>query len=159
MRGHVAAPKRKTRTRRATTGNERNRTPETLQKMTPPDHPSSGRRLPARSSTRAVVGLLVLAGLALLVLAAGKEKRRPLGNAEFEVDGDPVVRLLPPDAIPAIDHPDMISAAQADKIMKDDEPVLGLFDGKNARAYPTWFLDHHEIVNDRIGDVPIAATW
>ena len=54
---------------------------------------------------------------------------------------------------------EMIPASEAGEIMKDDEPVIGIFDGENARAYPTWFLDGHEIVNDRIGQLPVAATW
>ena len=100
-----------------------------------------------------------VAGAAVSLLAAQEDRPKPRGEVEFTADGDPVVRLLPLDAIPAIDHPDMISVAEAENIMKDNEPVLGVFDGKMARAYSTWFLDHHEIVNDRIGDVPIAATW
>ena len=28
-----------------------------------------------------------------------------------------------------------------------------------ARAYSAWHLDHHEIVNDRIGKTAIAVTW
>ena len=39
------------------------------------------------------------------------------------------------------------------------EPVIGVFDGEQARAYPTWVLDGHEIVNDRLSQLPIAATW
>lgn len=115
------------------------------------------------------IALLVLAGSAASSCwhadqserRAGRDeertRRRP--SVEFVAEGDPVIRLLPPDGIPAIDEPDMIAAAQAEAIMRDDEPVVGVFDGKQARAYPTWFLDGHEIVNDRLGDLPIAATW
>jgi hypothetical protein len=34
-----------------------------------------------------------------------------------------------------------------------------VFDGTVAKAYSLWQLDHHEIVNDTLGDVPIATTW
>jgi hypothetical protein len=78
---------------------------------------------------------------------------------EFIAEGDRVFRLLPEDAIAAIDDPEMISAFEAAGIMQDNEPVLGVFDGNQARAYPTWYLDAHEVVNDRLGDTPIAATW
>jgi hypothetical protein len=43
--------------------------------------------------------------------------------------------------------------------MRDEEMILGVYDGKQARAYSTWHLDRHEIVNDRLGETPIAATW
>ena len=43
--------------------------------------------------------------------------------------------------------------------MSDDEPVLGVVVGRDARAYSLWHLDRHEIVNDTIGKLPIAVTW
>lgn len=43
--------------------------------------------------------------------------------------------------------------------MRDDEPVLGVTDGRVAKCYSTWLLERHEIVNDWLGDVPIAAEW
>ena len=81
------------------------------------------------------------------------------GTVEFVVDGDPVTRLGPPDIFPSIDMPTLVTAAEADKVMKDEETILGVFDGTEARAYSTWMLDSHEIVNDTLGDTPIAATW
>ena len=95
--------------------------------------------------------------LAATVPAHADEKRAP--EVVKTVDGHPLMRLLEPDAIPAINRPDMITAAEADRFLKEGEPVLGVFDGQRARAYPTWVLDRHEIVNDRLGGVPIAATW
>lgn len=99
---------------------------------------------------------VILLSLGLGTLPASAESR---GKVEAIIEGDPLIRLLPQDGIPAIDDPEMIPASEAGEIMKDDEPVIGIFDGENARAYPTWFLDGHEIVNDRIGQLPIAATW
>ena len=43
--------------------------------------------------------------------------------------------------------------------MSPEEPVLGVAIGNDAHAYSLWQLDAHEIVNDIVGDVPIAATW
>jgi hypothetical protein len=37
--------------------------------------------------------------------------------------------------------------------------VLGVTIGAESRAYPIAFLSWHEIVNDIVGGVPIAATW
>ena len=75
------------------------------------------------------------------------------------IDGDPIVRVLRKDAIRSIDRPKMITVTEADALMADEAPVLGVFDGKEARAYSLWHLDVHEIVNDTLGDLPIAATW
>jgi hypothetical protein len=75
------------------------------------------------------------------------------------IDGEPVVQLLPVDSVSSVDEPRMVPAAEAGEFMRDDEMVIGVADGNQARAYSTWHLDHHEIVNDRLGETPIAATW
>lgn len=74
------------------------------------------------------------------------------------VDGDPVVTLLPPDRIPAIDDPAFVPAAKA-SFMQDDELVVGVVYNGVAKAYSTWHLDRHEIVNDRFQEDPVAVTW
>lgn len=74
------------------------------------------------------------------------------------LQGDPIETLLPPDAIPAIDAPRFERAADA-KFMAEDEPVVGVVVDGFARAYSTWHLDRHEIVNDVIGRTPVAVTW
>lgn len=63
------------------------------------------------------------------------------------------------DAIPAIRNPRFVSVKEANDFMREEEPVLGIFDGKTAKAYSLWQLDHHEIVNDVLGQQPIAVTW
>ena len=85
--------------------------------------------------------------------------QRPEPEKEL-VDGDYMYTVLPPDRIPAIHNPEFVSADEAKEWMQEDELVIGVVgpDGE-ARAYSAWHLDHHEIVNDQLGDVPIAATW
>lgn len=75
-----------------------------------------------------------------------------------QVGNDPVHTLLAPDAIPAIDEPEFVRAADA-TFMDDDEPVIGVLVDGEARAYSTWHLDRHEIVNDTIARQPLAVTW
>lgn len=77
---------------------------------------------------------------------------------QVTIDGDPVLRGLPRDAIPAIDNPVFVPADRADFVAQD-EPVIGVVLDGQARAYPTWLLNGHEIVNDRIGQHTIAVTW
>jgi len=75
------------------------------------------------------------------------------------IQGSPILTVLPVDAIPAIDNPRYFSVAEAERFMRPDEPVLGITDGKVAKAYSTWQLNHHEIVNDSLGNFPLAVTW
>jgi len=65
----------------------------------------------------------------------------------------------PRDGIPPIDHPRLIAVAGADRFLADREPVIALESGGQARAYPIQILVWHEIVNDRLGGVPVAVTY
>ncbi len=80
--------------------------------------------------------------------------------SDFEViQGSPILTVLPVDAIPAIDNPRFVPVAEADRHMRPDESVLGITDRRTAKAYSAWQLNHHEIVNDSLGDLPVAVTW
>jgi hypothetical protein len=84
-------------------------------------------------------------------------------NPEISVhgafDGDTMYTVLPPNAIDAIMEPEFVTGEEADEQMSPDEMVLGIMFGGETRAYSLWHLDAHEIVNDSIAGVPIAATW
>lgn len=62
------------------------------------------------------------------------------------------------DGIPALTHPKMIPAASATYLMPE-EPVFALSVNGYARAYPLRILDWHEMVNDRIGGVPVSLAY
>lgn|SRR5574337_1046572 len=85
--------------------------------------------------------------------------RIAVAEPEEMIQGSPVITVLPVDAIPAIDNPKYVSAAEADRFMRPDEFVLGITDGKTAKVYSSWQLNHHEIVNDSLGGLPLAVTW
>jgi hypothetical protein len=65
----------------------------------------------------------------------------------------------PKDGIPALDHPRLVSAAEADGWLKPMEPVIALTVGNESRAYPLQVLVWHEIVNDAVGGVPVTVTF
>lgn len=71
--------------------------------------------------------------------------------------GDPVHDVLAPDAIPAIDKPQFVSANKAD--IAPDAPVIGVSIGGEHHAYSLHLLNGYEIVNDVVGGKPIATTW
>lgn len=70
-----------------------------------------------------------------------------------------IVTLLPPDAIPAIDDPQFLTAAEASEEYEPDELILGVFINGDARAYSVPHLSSHEIVNDTVGGRKISVTW
>ncbi|MFC1656557.1 DUF3179 domain-containing protein [Patescibacteria group bacterium] len=72
---------------------------------------------------------------------------------------DIVDRGASKDSIPAIDGPKFESVTEADKNLDDSDQVVGVIVGEIARAYPMQYLRWHEIVNDKIGDLPISITF
>lgn len=71
---------------------------------------------------------------------------------------DAIVQVLPRDAIPAIDRPTFDPAAKA-RGLDSNELMIGVVGVGEQRAYSTWQLDRHEIVNDTFEGKPIAVTW
>jgi hypothetical protein len=62
------------------------------------------------------------------------------------------------DGIPALDHP-RFAPASSIHWLAFREPVIELAVGRDVRAYPLQILIWHEIVNDRVGGVPVAVTF
>jgi Protein of unknown function (DUF3179) len=68
------------------------------------------------------------------------------------------------DGIPPIDHPRFEQLAGGKPSgwaarLADVEPVISLAVGDDARAYPLRVLTWHEIVNDVVGERPVAVTY
>lgn len=76
------------------------------------------------------------------------------------VDYSEIISGGPPrDGIPSIDDPQFVSFEEAAEWLADSEPVIALEINGDARAYPLQILIWHEIVNDVVGDVPVAVTF
>jgi hypothetical protein len=119
--------------------------------------------------------MVALAFLLVAVLAGGA-----WGDREQNSDG-PVERALPgwntntakrtvelqelqsggpgKDGIPAINNPRFVNVGRAEKWLGLNEPVISLVINGQARAYPLQILIWHEIVNDRVGGVPVIVTF
>ncbi len=70
----------------------------------------------------------------------------------------------PRDGIPPIDEPRYVSQAEADAWLAPEEPVIAVAleqaSGQPlARAYPLQIMLWHEIVNDTLGETPVAVTF
>ena len=93
----------------------------------------------------ALVGLVAAGTLASGTAAASDEL--PPG----------VEQLLPRGRIAAVVDPVFVAAAVAD--LPDKAWILGVVVDGQAKAYSLNLLNHHEVVNDRIGEVAYAAVW
>jgi len=64
-----------------------------------------------------------------------------------------LLRPNPKDGIPAIRRPEAVPASEADWV-KDDDRVIGVAVGEQARAYPILQMQRHEVVNDVLSASP-----
>ena len=71
---------------------------------------------------------------------------------------DEIITVLAKDAIPAILSPEFQDGKSA-QWLKADESVIGVEINGDSRAYPVATLGRVEIVNDKVGGIPIAVTW
>ena len=120
------------------------------------------------------MGYIVAISLGVLVLAAifmpqvrqlwlnlradDVQVQLPAGSSQETLDLR-IITVLGKDGIPAILNPEFISAAEAMRQMGPSERVMGVSVNGDHRAYPLNLLSRHEIVNDTVGDMPIAVTW
>ncbi|MFV2035167.1 MAG: DUF3179 domain-containing protein [Halocynthiibacter sp.] len=111
-----------------------------------------------------LVGAFALALVAQSAMADPRHWRSEWPLTDFDItavenwreflDGGP-----PRDGIPALSDPDFI-AASAETRIEEREPGITLeIPGEVARAYPIRYLTLHEIVNDLVGDIPVAVTF
>jgi hypothetical protein len=117
-------------------------------------------------STGGLGGILLLA-LLILPLAAGEDspsafllRKDPKVKATVDLDEvqEGTRNPEPRDAIPAIRKPEAVKAAEA-TWLADEDRVLGITVGGEARAYPLRILEAHEVVDDTLGGVPVAPNY
>jgi hypothetical protein len=64
------------------------------------------------------------------------------------------------DGIPAIDRPQFVPAAKADRtFLEDEDRIIALIVNGKKKAYPIKILNWHEIVNDSIGGSHVVVTF
>ena len=66
----------------------------------------------------------------------------------------------PPKSLPyvAVHDPEFIRALDA-SFMTDEDRVIGLMSGREAKAFPAGIVSQHGLVEDRSPKGPIAITW
>lgn len=81
-------------------------------------------------------------------------------GAKASVPLEEILRGGPPvDGIPALTDPKKLRAEEADRVLAPDDAVLGISLNGESSAYPIRLLNWHEIANDTVGGVPVAATY
>lgn len=62
------------------------------------------------------------------------------------------------DGIPAVDRPELVGVSAAG-YLDDQDLILGMVVGGDARAYPHRILDWHEIINESIGGKSVSIVY
>ena len=127
------------------------------------DIPRGGGFIPAL----AIIAIVAVAVFAFFIPRGGTQQvALPLRNADGVDEGEvlggrqlKLITVIPRDRISAILNPRLETAEDAAGSIALDEPVIGLEINGDVRAYSTYQLSRHEIVNDVVGGVPVAVTW
>ena len=120
--------------------------------------------LPSAVQSWARIGLVPLLLLLMASHAYGNADRwRSEGwQTDFSkssIDFSEVLSGGPPrDGIPSIDNPKFVAASDITNL-GPLEPVIRLDIDGDVRAYPLQVLTWHEIVNDVVGNTPVAVTY
>lgn len=120
------------------------------------DAPAPATPEPATDTPAAAAATEASAATPTEAAATATPSPAPAPPPEPELE---IITVLPPDAIPAIDDPAIVSAAAADEQLRPNDLVIGVSIGGEHRAYGAAFLSAHEIVNDMLGGRAIAVTW
>ena len=119
----------------------------------------SGKKKPMKLS----LTFFLIASLFLVIPLESQSQSLPGFSTDLSInsiDLDELINGGPgKDGIPSIDNPQFVSQREASQWIDDMEPVIALEVNGEARAYPIQILIWHEIVNDRIGGVPVLVTF
>ncbi len=84
---------------------------------------------------------------------AAPADRSPTGGEAYHG----LIQYRAKDSKKAIMEPTMVAADQVR--LAAGTKVIGVFINGEARAYPLFVLNNHQIVNDFVGGTPISASW
>jgi hypothetical protein len=108
-----------------------------------------------------VFSIPALGLLGLGLLATSATAQRSANGFVLEPASIPVQEILrggpPRDGIPALDDPRVVAVGDAP--WADDDRVIGVLRGSEARAYPLAVLSWHELVNDTLGGFPLLVSY
>lgn len=108
------------------------------------------------------MAVCTFAGLTVLDWVAWREQQVPFGADPLAGRTPTAENFVPVLAVPRpplVSDFETVSSTSADEILENDELVLGVETGGEARAYPINMLNgpEREIINDKLGGRAIAA--
>ena len=122
--------------------------------------PAAGPRIHEFLKRGATRFLLILALVVPMITGCDGAAGLPeAGAVHGRPRADEMVEVLWRDAIPAILQPKFLTVSEAHGKYFDSEPIIGVEIAGEARAYSIDYLNHHEVINDRLAGQDILVTW
>lgn len=91
---------------------------------------------------------------------AQADEKNGFDLARTSVPASDIIAGGPPrDGIRSVQEPSFADAATARKWVAPENPVIGVVIGDEAFAYPVHLMEHHQIVNQRVGSRAVAITY
>ena len=114
-----------------------------------------------KASIRLFLSPLIAATLLSTITACSSTEEEKLTESTKTVTGSEpfhgVISYREKDAKLALIRP--VFAEAGEVALPDGLSVIGVsIDGED-RAYPLYILKNHQVINDQIGDVPVAGSW
>jgi hypothetical protein len=110
-------------------------------------------------------GMVVFGLLAPLLAACGEDltiagsSDVPMGDPYCALPEDALNQVVDKDAIPALTDPNFVGIGETgSEYLRDDDRVIGLWDGSQAVAIPLNILWYHEIVNLKLNGSHVSIT-
>lgn len=122
----------------------------------------------SRFPSQTALAGIALAALSTFACSSSESDTAPVDGAQAQgtppaktaTGGEPFHGMLQyraKDAKLALVRPTLVPADEAQ--MAGGVRVIGVSVNGESRAYPLYLLNNHQIVNDRVGGQPIAASW
>ena len=106
-----------------------------------------------------VIKRMGISVLALSLVGLVGETQNGFDLSQRSVPLEDILSGGPPrDGIPALIHPNFVSADDA-TFLQDNDRILGILGKGEAKAYPIKIMTWHEVVNDSLDERPIVVTY
>mgnify|MGYP002761081836 CR=1 FL=1 len=109
---------------------------------------------------------ILLSGLSLIFTAcsgvtsnSGNENDNSSNDSDWLIPNEQVINGgMLQDGIPSIDNPKFKPTSEIEYV-NDERLITGVRHGDIIKGYPHQVMDHHEITNDTIGELPVCFTY
>lgn len=95
----------------------------------------------------------------VLLLAISSTTAQWRDVQQKQLKGHTLYTVFEAGQVPALLAPEMVPVAEVGAQYRPEEPLLVVAADREVHAYSTWHMEDHLVVNDRLADKSVVATW